>query len=367
MGTVKNKKLRIGVIFGGKSSEHEVSLQSAKSIIEALDPKKYETVLIGIDKKGQWRLQDNSKYLLNSTDPKLIKLNQSSANLSLIPGVQGQQMIVPVASHKAPYIDVAFPVLHGTYGEDGTIQGLLEILGIPFVGAGVLGSAVGMDKDVMKRLLRDAGVPIAKFITIMRGQKVSFSAVQKQLGKTVFVKPANNGSSVGVSKATSKVQFEKALKEAFKFDNKILIEEFIDGREIEFSVLGNEHPIVSVAGEVTPTHEFYSYDAKYIDGNGADLQIPAKLSKEVQTKMQKIAIQAYQTLCVEGMARADMFLTKNNKIIVNELNTIPGFTKISMYPKLWEASGLNYPKLLDTLIKLAIDRYKRQKNLTTEI
>ncbi len=366
-GNKNKKKIRVGVIFGGKSSEHEVSLQSAKSIISALDSGKYETVLIGIDKNGRWQLQDNSKYLLNSADPKLIKLNKSNTNLSLVPGTNSQQMIVPISSKSAPYIDVAFPVLHGTYGEDGTVQGLLEVLDIPFVGAGVLGSAVGMDKDVMKRLLRDAGLPVAKFATIARGQTINFAKIKKQLGMPVFVKPANNGSSVGVSKAANSKELTQAIKKAFQFDNKILIEGFVKGREIEISVLGNEAPIASIAGEVIPTHDFYSYDAKYIDEQGAALQIPAKLLKPVLKKMQDVAIEAYKALCIEGMARVDMFLTKNNRIVINELNTIPGFTKISMYPKLWEASGVSYSKLLDALIKLAIVRHQRQKKLKTSL
>lgn len=361
----KNKKLRVGIIFGGKSSEHEVSLQSAKSIISALDPEKYEIVLIGIDKTGRWRLQDNSKYLLNSSDPKLIKLNKSNIGLSLIPGATSQQMIVPMSLKSSPNIDVAFPVLHGTYGEDGTVQGLLEILDVPYVGAGVLGSAVGMDKDVAKRLLRDAGLPIAKFIALTHEDKINFDKIKKQLGIPLFVKPANNGSSVGVSKAFTKAEFNQAIKEAFKFDNKILVEQFIQGREIEISVLGNELPIASVPGEVTPSHDFYSYDAKYIDEHGAILQIPAKVSKPVIKKLQTIALAAYKVLGIEGMARVDMFLTKNDRIVINELNTIPGFTKISMYPKLWEASGVHYSKLLDMLIKLAVSRHHRQKKLKT--
>ncbi len=359
------KKLKIGIIFGGRSSEHEVSLQSAKSIVNALDRTKYEPVLIGIDKQGRWHLQDNSKYLLNSDNPKLIKLNKSNKYLSLMPGLADQQMIAPVTSWKAPRIDVAFPVLHGTYGEDGTIQGMLETLNIPYVGSGVLGSAVGMDKDVMKRLLRDAGIPIARFVVVSRGQSINFAKIKKDLGMPAFVKPANNGSSVGVSKIDNKKELEGAVIEAFRYDDKILVEEYIAGREIELSVMGNEQPLVSVAGEVIPQHDFYSYDAKYIDELGANIQIPAQISKAVQSKMQAIAIDAYKALCINGMARVDMFLTKKNKVVVNELNTIPGFTKISMYPKLWEASGVSYPKLLDALIKLAIARHRQQDNLKT--
>lgn len=361
----KQKKLRIGIIFGGKSSEHEVSLLSAKSIINALDPQKYEAVLIGIDKQGQWHLQDNSKYLLNSENPKLIKLNKSSNNVSLVPGIPNKRMTTNGALNKSLNIDVAFPVLHGTYGEDGTIQGLLQTLDIPFVGAGVLGSAVGMDKDVMKRLLRDAGLPIAKFVAITKNQPVSYKKIKNELGSPLFVKPANNGSSVGVSKAANEKEFYAAVAEAFKFDNKILVEQYIPGREIEVSVLGNQDPLASVPGSIIPQHEFYSYDAKYIDDQGAVMEIPAKLSITMVKKFQEVAIASYKALCIEGMARVDMFLTKNNKIVVNELNTIPGFTKISMYPKLWEASGVSYSRLLDALILLAIERHDEQKKLKT--
>jgi D-alanine-D-alanine ligase len=358
------RKLRVGVIFGGKSAEHEVSLQSAKSVIEALDKDKYEPVLIGIDKQGRWQLNDRSHYLLNAENPKLVKLNKAAGYLALQPGNSKSQLSV-VSGQRKPQIDVAFPVLHGTYGEDGTMQGLLKLMDVPFVGAGVLGSAVGMDKDVMKRLLRDAGLPIAKFLTFHRGDKIDYGKIQKALGKIVFVKPANLGSSVGISKAKDKPSLAKAVKDAFQYDNKILVEQYIKGRELEISVLGNEQPMASVPGELILHHDFYSYDAKYIDDHGASLEIPARLPKKTIEQMQQLAVRAYQALCLEGMARVDMFLTEKNQLVINELNTIPGFTKISMYPKMWMASGLPYSKLLDILISLAIDRHHKEKRLKT--
>ncbi len=364
------KKIRVAVLFGGRSAEHEVSLQSAKSIIEAINREKYEVVPIAIDKTGQWYLNDASRLLLNAEDPKLIKLNNGSKNsVALVPAPAERQDQLISLTNKGPVepIDVIFPVLHGTYGEDGTVQGLLKLANIPFVGPSVLGSAVGMDKDVTKRLLRDAGIPIAKFLVFQRWKRneIKFDQVVKSLGLPMFVKPANLGSSVGVSKVKNKEDFERALAEAFKFDAKILIEEGIDGREIECSVLGNEEPIVSVPGEVAPTHEFYSYEAKYIDEKGASLEIPAKLSAKQVSAVQDLAVRTFKCLCCEGMARVDFFLTDSGKFLVNELNTIPGFTKISMYPKLWEASGISYSELIDQLIQLAIRRWEREQELQT--
>lgn len=264
-------------------------------------------------------------------------------------------------------IDVVFPVLHGPFGEDGTVQGLLKLADVPFVGAGVLGSAVGMDKDVMKRLLRDAGVLVGAFVVIHAHEKkqVRFVDVKKKLGTPLFIKPANLGSSVGISKVRSEVEFKKALALAFSYDSKVLIEEYIEGREIECSVLGNENPIASLPGELMVHHEFYSYEAKYLDERGMTPQIPARLSEEMMKKVQDTAIAAYKALCCEGMGRIDMFVTKNNRVFVNEINTIPGFTNISMYPKMWEASGLSYSKLIDKLIELAIERHAKEKKLKT--
>jgi len=264
-------------------------------------------------------------------------------------------------------VDVVFPVLHGPFGEDGTVQGLLKMANVPFVGASILGSAIGMDKDVMKRLLRDAGIPVAKFLVFNRGwaNKIVFPRVKRILGLPLFVKPANLGSSVGISKVTRAAQFRPAIKEAFRYDDKILVEECIRGREIECSVLGNENPIASLPGEIVTRHDFYSYDAKYVDENGAQLIIPAKLSSRLTRKVRAMAIKSFQILCCEGMARVDFFLRDGRQLFVNEINTIPGFTKISMYPKLWEASGISYASLIDRLIQLARQRFRREQNLRT--
>jgi D-alanine-D-alanine ligase len=361
-------KIRVGILFGGRSPEHEVALQSAKSIIEAIDKDLYDVVLIGIDKKGRWYYNDQSTYLLNANDPKLIALHKSNEPVTLVPWQDTMPVLNLSNSSSHMPIDVIFPVLHGSYGEDGTMQGLLKLSGIPFVGASVLGSAVGMDKDVMKRLLRDANLPITKFMVIHASNKntVSFELVKEKVGLPCFVKPANAGSSVGVSKVKSEADFNKAITEAFLYDSKILVEEYIDCREIECAVLGNDSPKTSVPGEIIPHHEFYSYEAKYIDENGADLEIPANLSKKKMEEVQKIAREAFQTLCCEGMARVDFFMDKKTeKLYINEVNTIPGFTKISMYPKLWEASGISYTDLISQLISLALERHQKESNLKT--
>lgn len=359
------KKITVAILFGGKSAEHEVSLQSAKNVFEAIDKEKYDPILIGIDKSGRWFMPNQSNFLSNSNDPKLIKLNVSNNAIALIPQSCGQ--ITNLNSSKTfPKIDVVFPILHGTFGEDGTIQGLLKLANVPFVGASILGSAVGMDKDVMKRLLRDAGIPIGKFITLKKEEAIpAYSTIKKQLGEIVFIKPANMGSSIGVSKVHNKKEFFAAIKKAFNYDIKILIEEFIKGREIECAILGNENPVASVAGEIIAHHEFYSYDAKYIDEHGASLEIPAKISAPTLKQVQNLAVKTFKVLNCEGMGRVDFFLRENGEVIVNEINTIPGFTKISMYPKLWEASGISYTHLIDKLIQLAIERFEKEKKLKT--
>jgi D-alanine-D-alanine ligase len=345
-----SRKIRVGIVFGGRSVEHEISLLSAKNVFAALDKTKFEPVLIGITKTGQWLLQKNSSLLAAKPNAKTIALAKSETEIT--PTSLGQS------------IDVVFPVLHGTFGEDGTIQGLLKLAGIPFVGAGVLGSAVGVDKDVQKRLLRDAAIPVANFVVISSHQPLVTS---RSFGFPVFVKPANCGSSVGISKAHNQKELDTAIREAFRFDTKVLIEEAIVGRELECSVLGNENPTASTVGEVVATHEFYDYDAKYIDEKGAKLILPAKLSLKELKAAQKTAIDAYTTLCCEGMARVDMFLTKNGRVLVNEINTIPGFTNISMYPKLWEASGVSQTELISKLISLAIERFKKEQKLKTNV
>ena len=362
---MKKKKINVAIIFGGKSAEHEVSLQSAKNVIDAIDKEKYNPILIGIDKSGRWLLNQSSNFLLHSNNPKQIKLNRSGEQVALIPQANGKISNLARSDFKEK-VDVVFPILHGPFGEDGTVQGLLKLAGVPFVGAGVLGSAVGMDKDVMKRLLRDAKLPIPKFVTLNLDEEVpSYAFIAEKLGSPFFVKPANLGSSVGVNKVRKKSEYKNAIDAAFEYDNKILIEQFMEGREIECSVLGNENPIASVPGEVVPTHEFYSYEAKYIDEKGAALEIPAKISAKVTRRIQQLAVDTFKTLSCEGLARVDFFLTTKNKIVVNEINTIPGFTSISMYPRLWQASGISYTDLIDRLIQLALERFAKEKRLKT--
>jgi len=358
-------KISVGILFGGKSAEHEVSLQSAKNVIDALDRSKYRPVLIGIDKSGKWHLNDQSSFLLNVDNPELIKLNKSLFDVALVPQSEGEISNLSGGDIKDT-VDVVFPVLHGTFGEDGTVQGLLKLADIPFVGAGVLGSAVGMDKDVMKRLLRDAKVPIGRFILCRDGERLpEYAEVCPKLGVPFFVKPANMGSSVGVHKVTGNEGFKEALSDAFRYDSKVVIEEFIEGREIECSVLGNNDPVASVPGEVIAKHEFYSYEAKYIDDDGATLVIPAKLSQQTADRVKELAIITFKTLSCEGLARVDFFVKKDGEVIVNEINTIPGFTSISMYPMLWKASGISYTELIDRLIQLAFERHEREKKLKT--
>jgi D-alanine-D-alanine ligase len=408
---IEREKIKVGILFGGKSAEHEVSLQSAKNVCEALDRSKFDPVLIGIDKKGKWHLYPNDHFLLNDTNPSAISLNPSGDPVALIPGSEGLllphhplsllkqtcpsensgndrgsqradsiqetqlDVVLPsvaplpnaALSHPhspLPNVDVIFPILHGPFGEDGTVQGLLKLAEVPFVGPGVLGSAVGMDKDVMKRLFRDAGIPIGKFLVFKSHEPFpSFSEITSALGTPVFVKPANMGSSVGVSKARDGAGFTAAVKDAFQYDTKIVIEEFIKGREIECAVLGDENPIASVPGEIIPTHEFYSYEAKYLDTNGAKLVIPAKLDGVTRQRIQELSIRAFQTLCCEGLSRIDFLLRENNEPIINEINPMPGFTKISMYPKLWEASGIGYTELITRLIEMAMKRFEKEKTL----
>ena len=341
-------KLRVGIIFGGRSTEHEISLRSARSVLAALDTKKYKPVLIGITKSGAWLDPADSELLL--AGKKIPKKGSISAFDSRL-------------------VDVVFPVLHGSFGEDGTMQGFLKIADVPFVGPGVLASALGMDKDFTKRILRDAGISVADGMVVRKHERdtVRFSAAKKKLGLPVFVKPANAGSSVGVSKVRSEKEFLAALDEAFKFDVKILIEKGIIGREIEVAVMGNEFPEASIPGEVLPAAEFYSYDAKYASSSETVTEIPAKLSKQEVKKIQQEAVKAYSALGLEGMTRVDFFYTPKGELLVNEVNTIPGFTSISMYPKMWEASGVSYPELLDKLIGFALARYDAETALKRSI
>ena len=362
------RKLRLAILFGGKSAEHEVSLQSARNIAEAIDKNKYEVVPIAIDKKGRWCLDKTSESLLYSDISKSIALNEVTNDLAVIPEKGFDQLSNASQCQPLAPVDVVFPVLHGPFGEDGSVQGLLKLAGVPFVGASVLGSAVGMDKDVMRRLLRDAGLPIPKFIVFDKWsrERICFNHVKNQLAMPLFVKPANLGSSVGISKVANETQFQEAVALAFEYDNKIIIDEYIEGREIECSVLGNDSPIASLPGEIIPQDEFYSYKGKYIDENGAILDIPAKLTDELTKKVQECAIEAFKVLCCRGMARVD-FLLKGDNVVVSEINTIPGFTKISMYQKLWEVSGISYPELIDRLIELALESFAEEQKLRSDI
>ena len=360
-----NKK-KIGVLYGGKSAEHEVSIQSAVNVVEAINKDKYDLVLIGIDREGRWFLNKTNNYC-DISEKDLLKFKDSDEEIAVIPGESSYQLINLASQEKLDNIDIVFPVLHGPFGEDGTVQGLLRFVNLPFVGAGVVGSAVGMDKDVMKRLLRDADIPVADYIVYNSKDKVNFKEVEQKLGLPVFIKPANLGSSVGVKKINKEDDFYQAVNYAFQFDRKIIIEELIEGREIECSVLGNRNPTASIPGEIQPEDEFYSYEAKYIDENGAVLNIPARLESGLVQKVQKLAEKTFKVLCCEGMARVDFFINQEDTVLVNEINTIPGFTRISMYPKLWEESGISYPKLIDKLIELALQRYKEEKNLKTSI
>jgi D-alanine-D-alanine ligase len=357
-------KIRVGILFGGRSGEHEVSLLSAKNIAGAVDRTKYDVSLIAIDKDGRWLLPDQTHFLLNENDPKRIALNTKRGSDVALPPSRSGELANLSHSNESSRVDVIFPVLHGPFGEDGTVQGLLKLAGVPFVGADVLGSAVGMDKDVMKRLLRDAGIPIVPFLVYKHRDDVSFEEIVSALGLPFFVKPANLGSSVGVSKVKTAEDFAGAIEEAFRYDRKIIVETFIPCRELECAVLGNDEPEASGVGEIIPTHEFYSYDAKYIDENGATIEVPAKIPESVRERVRELAIRAFKALECAGLARVDCFLdTRSGDIYVNEINTLPGFTNISMYPKLWMERGISYSDLIDRLITLALERFEREQKL----
>lgn len=359
------KKLKLAILCGGQSAEHEISVISAKNVIAALDKNKYDVLVIFINRNGAWHLIKQAQLFIDTTNPETLLNTSQSQAVALVFG-NAKKALVSLSNPAENYaIDVAFPVLHGAHGEDGTMQGLLELANIPYIGPGVLGSAICMDKEVSKRLLQTAKIPVARFLTIERAekQKISFASIVKKLGLPFFVKPANTGSSVGISKVRNKKQFQIALDLAWQYDHKILLEQYIKGREIECSVLGNNEPQASIPGEIVTKHDFYSYEAKYIDPNGAALIIPAKFPKAVAQKIQTLAKRAFKALSCEGMARVDFFVTPTHRVVVNELNTIPGFTQISMYPKLWIASGLSYSSLLDQLVEFALERFAQNKVL----
>jgi len=389
------KKVRVGILFGGRSGEHEVSLLSAASVLNAIDKEKYEVVPIGITKEGRWLTAEHAENLLAGKpihDPRPLRAGDPEVTPGAAVLAQGESVVVPPepvhrdgglvpfqsgatqmrrATDRAINVDVIFPVLHGTFGEDGTIQGLLELADIAYVGAGVLGSAAGMDKDVMKSLFIAAGIPIVKHVTFLRSDwkkdaKKTQKMIESKLRYPVFVKPANLGSSVGISKAHNRKELGPAIEEAAKFDRKIVIEQGVGGkkkkaREIECSVLGNDDPVASIPGEIVPGKEFYDYTAKYLD-EGSQLLIPAKLTRTEIKKVQELAVRAFEAVDCSGLARVDFLMDPaTRKIYLNEINTMPGFTSISMYPKLWAASGLAYSDLIDRLIQLGIERHEDKK------
>jgi D-alanine-D-alanine ligase len=359
-------KLRVGVIYGGRSGEHEVSIVSASSIFKHLDPDRYEPVPIRIEKDGRWVLADRAPAVMSAADV---------TSIGSAPTESGRTVEATAVIH-ASVVDVIFPVLHGPYGEDGTVQGLLELANVPYVGAGVLGSAVGMDKDVMKTIFTARGLPILPHITVTRRdwqrEPAAITArVAGELRYPVFVKPANLGSSVGISRATTDETFREAMELALRFDKKIVIEAGVsNAREIECGVLGNDDPEASVPGEIIVTHRdgFYSYVAKYIDQDGATTQIPADLPGDIADRVRRLSIEAFKVLELSGLARVDFFVDRQTgALYLNEVNTMPGFTSISMYPKMWEATGLPYPKLLDRLLTLALERHAEKQLLHTSI
>jgi len=368
-GQSKNQqgKVRVVILFGGRSAEHEISILSARNVLAALDRARFEPVLIGIDKAGRWRPQTEKSLAGAIGDPRRLALEDGSAPLVAAPAAS-------VVQQALGRDDVVFPVLHGTYGEDGTVQGLLELADVAYVGAGVLGSSIGMDKDVAKRLLRDAGIPIVDFRVVTAAEVAAdpgaVAAKAAPLGYPLFVKPANAGSSVGVSKVRTPDDLGRAVAAALAFDRKILLERAVDAREIECSVLGNDHPEASVPGEIIVHHPdgFYSYDAKYVDADGAAWRIPAEIPAETERRVRELAVATFRALELSGMARVDFFLDRGSgALAVNEVNTIPGFTAMSMYPKMWEATGMSAQALVSRLIELAIERRDARRALATSV
>jgi D-alanine-D-alanine ligase len=363
------RRLRVGVIFGGRSGEHEVSVMSARGILKALDPARFEPVLIGIDRSGSWQLIE-PRALLGQGTAGDERVGEGALARTVEPPGAALERREPSDLKGRFGVDVFFPIVHGTQGEDGALQGLLEMAGAPYVGCGVLGSAIGMDKDVSKRLLRDAGLPVVDFIVARAGGvagSVLAQRVEAELGYPCFVKPANLGSSVGVSKVRSAAELPAALAEGFRYDRKLVIERAISAREIETAVLGLEQPAVSVPGEIVPRHEFYSYEAKYLDPNGAELIVPAPLSDAQTREVQRLSLKTFETLELEGLARVDFFLDRDTgQWFVNEVNTLPGFTEVSMYSRMWQASGLSYRDLVTRLIELALARFEARGALETQ-
>jgi D-alanine-D-alanine ligase len=350
-------RLRIAVLFGGRSAEHDVSVMSANNVMRALDAAKYDAVPVFVTREGRW--------LLSSYEDGTLAKPAGGVELSLVPGGQGRVLAIPQegAPHELPAIDIMFPVLHGLHGEDGAIQGLAEVARVPLAGCGILGSATALDKDIAKRLMKEAGLSVARSVTIQQGAALDFAEIERELGLPVFIKPARQGSSVGVSKVSSEAEYKTALAEGFRHDRKLLAEQFIRGREIECSVLEDTEGglFVSRPGEIVPaeSHGFYSYDAKYIDEQGAALKVPAELAQGVEGKVRELAAAAFRALGCDAMARVDFFVTEDMECLVNEVNTIPGFTDISMYSKAMAASGVSYPEIIDRLVEHGLARAGR--------
>ncbi len=357
--------MKVAILYGGKSAEHEISIRSANNVFKFIDKNKFKPFLIKIDKQGKW-LTD--KTMIGNEDfgsvNDLSEFNPVD-KVVLNPG-SAKQFIISDTGHEFS-VDVVHPVLHGPNGEDGSMQGLLKILNIPFVGPGVLGSAVGMDKEIMKRLLHEAGIKIGDYLVARHGDYPDFDKVKSLLGLPVFIKPANMGSSVGISRVSERSEYKKAIDLAFRFDTKLVIEANIEGREVECAVLGNEQPIASIPGEVAATKVFYDYESKYLDDNGYEIKIPADLDKNTENKVREIAVKTFRILECEGLSRVDVFVTKDKNILVNEINTLPGFTSISMYPMLWKETGINYKDLITKLIEFAIMRFERDSKLRHSI
>jgi len=355
-------KTKIGVLFGGQSAEHDISICSAQSVIQHLDLNKYDILPIGIDKKGTWLFFCKDAFLSSIQQNHIPTLQTKNAHFPLVFSKPLGEALSYILKEKC---DVIFPLLHGPYGEDGSMQGLLQLANLPYVGSDTLSSSICMDKIITKELLKAANLPISSYIALHSKDLININMIIANLSLPLFVKPANLGSSIGINKVHTKEQLRPCINEAFLYDEHVLIEEHIEGKEIECAILGNLDPLTSLPGQILPTHEFYSYTAKYIDAKGAEFQVPASLTSSQVQKIQKLGIQAYKTLRCEGMARIDFFLKENGKIIINEINTIPGFTTISLYPRLWGISGIPYSKLLDRLIDLAIERFKRKQVLHT--
>ncbi len=354
-------KTKVAIVFGGRSTEHRISLLSAKNIIEAIDRSRFEPILIGIDQEGIWHYQGDQLQLLHDTNAHRIEITQTNHPILFSQNADQRLILSQKTLTQLSKVDVIFPVLHGIFGEDGSIQGLAKMANIPCVGCGILGSAVGMDKDITKRLLRDAGIAVADFITLRQGYNdhLGFSFVAEHLGTELFLKPANLGSSVGVSYVDNAEDYKIALERAFRYDPKVIVEEKIVGRELECAVLGNQDPKASIVGEVIPKSIWYSFENKYIDDDGARVEIPAQITEAQSLHIRQQAIEVFRLLECSGMARIDFFMQNNGKLIVNEINTIPGFTNISMYPKLWKKSGLDYQELISRLIDLAIEEHQK--------